>query len=123
MKKILTIFVMLCTVSILLWAQDAETSDALKFEVSTYDAGNAKIEFSFNDLTGVLRVTYTLKNYVFNIGDADAAIRDQILKFADEKGYFKYRVYPEEDDVRYFQETRTTRYKKFFILYDKNRML
>ncbi len=74
------------------------------------------------DLTGVLRVTYTLKTFIFNLGDADAAIRDAVLKFAEEKGYFKYRVYPEEDDVRYFQETRTTRYKKFFILYDKNRL-
>lgn len=122
MKKVLSIFVILFTVSVMLFAQDTEKSDALKFEVSTVDAGNAKIEFSFNDLTGVLRVTYTLKTFIFNLGDADAAIRDAVLKFAEEKGYFKYRVYPEEDDVRYFQETRTTRYKKFFILYDKNRL-
>ena len=61
-------------------------------------------------------------SFIFNLGDADAAIRDAVIKFAEEKGYFKYRVYPEEDDVRYFQETRTTRYKKFFILYDKNRL-
>lgn len=122
MKKVLSILVILVTVGFALSAQDAEKNDALKFEVTTVDAGNAKIEFSFNDLTGVLRTTYTLKTYVFNLGDADAAIRDAVLKFAEEKGYFKYRVYPEEDDVRYFQETRTTRYKKFFILYDKNRL-
>jgi len=122
MKKILSVILILAAVSCAVWSQEAENSDALKFVASSVEAGNAKIDFSFNDLTGVLRVTYTLKNYVFNLGDADAAIRDEVLKFAEEKGYFKYRVYPEEDDVRYFQETRTTRYKKFFILYDKNRL-
>lgn len=122
MKKVLSILVILAALSFAALAQDAEKNDALKFELTTVEAGNAKIEFSFNDLTGVLRITYTLKNYVFSLGDADAAIRDAVLKFAEEKGYFKYRVYPEEDDVRYFQETRTTRYKKFFILYDKNRL-
>ncbi len=122
MKKILSVILILAAVSCAVWSQEAENSDALKFVASSVEAGNAKIDFSFNDLTGVLRVTYTLKNYVFNLGDADAAIRDEVLKFAEEKGYFKYRVYTEEDDVRYFQETRTTRYKKFFILYDKNRL-
>ncbi len=121
MKKVLALLI-LFALSFALLAQEAETKDALKFEVTTVEAGNAKIELSFNELTGVLRVTYTLKTFVFNLGDAEAAIRDVVHKFAEEQGYFKYRVYPEEDDVRYFQDIKTTRYKRFYILYDRNRL-
>lgn len=122
MKKIVAVLLIMVIVGVGLVAQESNENDPLGFEVSYVEADNAKIEFSYNELTGVLRVTYTLKDFVFSLGDADVAIRDEVQKFADEHGYFKYRLYPEEDDVRYFQETRTTRYKRFYILYDKNKL-
>ena len=122
MKKLL-LFAFIISLSLFgLSAQSTETSDSLKFIESSVKAENATIDFSFNDLTGVLRLTYTLEVFTFDLDEADRLIRDEVVKFADEHGYFKYHMYPQEDDIRYFAKTRTTRYKKFYILYDKARL-
>lgn len=103
-------------------AQSESTSDSLKFVETRLKAENATIDLSFNEMTGVLRLTYTLENFPFDLGEADSLIKSAVAKFAEENGFFKYRSYPEEDDVRYFTKTRTTRYKKFYILYDQARL-
>jgi|GEM_PF-1074737 hypothetical protein len=122
MKKML-LFAFIISLSLFgLSAQSTETSDSLKFIESSVKAENATIDFSFNDLTGVLRLTYTLEVFTFDLDEADRLIREAVATFVEENGYFKYRTYPEEDDIRYFAKTRTTRYKKFYILYDKARL-
>lgn len=122
MKKLL-FFVLIVSLSLFfLSAQSTEQGDSLKFIESSVKAGNARIDISFNDLTGVLRLTYTLEVFTFDLDEADRLIRDAVTQFVEENGYFKYHMYPEEDDIRYFAKTRTTRYKKFYILYDKARL-
>lgn len=111
MKKML-LFAFIISLSLFgLSAQSTETSDSLKFIESSVKAENATIDFSFNDLTGVLRLTYTLEVFTFDLDEADRLIREAVATFVEENGYFKYRTYPEEDDIRYFAKTRTTRYK------------
>lgn len=121
MKK-LFVFILVATICITGLSAQAESSDSLKFVETKIKVGNAIIEFSFNEMTGVLRLTYTLEHFSFDLGEADTQIRTAVAAFADEHGFFKYRLYPEEDDVRYFAKTRTTRYKKFYILYDQDRL-
>lgn len=101
---------------------NVETTD-YEFKDTTVKAGDANILLSFNDLTGVLMVTYTLEIRVCDKADAQTAIRDAVAVFAKEQGYFKTRLYEEQDDYRYFADTKTTRYKRFFILYDKGGMV
>ena len=60
-------------------AQSTETSESLKFIESSVKAGNATIDFSFNDLTGVLRLTYTLEVFTFDVTEADRLIRDEVV--------------------------------------------
>ena len=94
MKKML-LFAFIISLSLFgLSAQSTETSDSLKFIESSVKAENATIDFSFNDLTGVLRLTYTLEVFTFDVTEADRLIRDEVVKFADEHGYFKYHMYP-----------------------------
>lgn len=104
------------------FAQNAAADDPYSFKSYSTEAGRAHIDFSFNDLTGVLRVTYTLKNggSSFDRGDANTAIRDAVAVFAREHGYFKSRLYTEEDSLELFDNGRSARYKRFFILYEKN---
>ena len=94
MKKLL-FFVLIISLSLCsLSAQNTEQGDSLKFIDSSVKAGNATIDLSFNDLTGVLRLTYTLEVFTFDLDEADRLIRDEVVKFADEHGYFKYHMYP-----------------------------
>lgn len=101
---------------------DLEQTD-YEFKDSSVKAGDANILFSFNELTGVLMVTYTLELRVCDKDDAQTAIRDAVAVFAKEHGYFKNRLYEEQDEYRYSADTKTTRYKRFYILYDKGGMI
>lgn len=131
MKNIFILFLILATFSFC-FAQETETTtttdstaageDPFTFVKSSVRAGYANIDFSFNEMTGVLRVTYTIKDHPFDRADANTAIRDAVDVFAREHGYFKSRLYTDEDDAAFFAQKNTYRYKRFFILYDKTRL-
>lgn len=122
MKKLLfvSLFIVL---SVCLFAQEAaNTPDPYEFVKSSVTAGYANIEFAFNELTGLLRVTYTLKDHPFDRADAQTAIRDAVDDFSVQHGYMQVRLYPDEDDVSFFSTKNTYRYKRFYILKDKTRL-
>ncbi|NLM01007.1 MAG: hypothetical protein GX220_06085 [Treponema sp.] len=103
--------------------QSSETStDPFAFVKSSVKIGYANIDFAFNEMTGVLRVTYTIKDHPFDRGDANTTIRDAVDKFARDNGYFKARLYTDEDDCAFFAQKNTYRYKRFYILHDKSRL-
>ncbi len=122
MKKLLFVS-LLIVLSVFAFAQEAEKpADPYEFVKSSTTAGYANIEFAFNELTGLLRVTYTIKDHPFDRADAQTAIRDAVDDFSIEHGYMQVRLYPDEDDVAFCSTENTDRYKRFYILKDKSRL-
>ncbi len=122
MKKILFVS-LLIALTVCVFAQEStKAPDPYEFVKSSVTAGYANIEFAFNELTGLLRVTYTLKDHPFDRADAQTAIRDAVDDFSVEHGYMQARLYPDEDDVSFFSTKNTYRYKRFYILKDKTRL-
>ncbi len=98
---------------------DGGSSDPYQFIVYSETKDNAQIDLAFNELTGVLRVTYT-SVFSPNEGDVLISIRDSVSAFARSKGYLKFRVYPDEDSISYRDNGRTMVFKRFYILYEKS---
>lgn len=101
-------------------AYAAENTDPYAFEVFSETRDHARIDLAFNELTGVLRVTYTLQDFSFSEGDAMIAVRDSVSAFARSRGYLKARVYPGDDSISYSEDGRTTYFRRFYILYEKS---
>lgn len=84
-----------------------EQKDPLSFENFNFEEDNAKLKFEFNELSGILRVTYVLEGFKFDQSEATITVRNLVRSFAQEKGYSKINVYPNEDRVRYFGKGAT----------------
>lgn len=137
MKKISVLLVLLMG-AVFVFAQDAtgvsetpagagteadggsSSADPYEFIVYSETRDNATIDLAFNELTGALRVTYTLTNYTFNEGGALFTIGKSVSAFARSKGYLKYRIYPADDSISFSDNGRTAVMKRFYILYDKS---
>ncbi len=52
-------------------------------------------------------VTYVLEGFKFDQSEATITIRNLVRAFAQERGYLKINVYPNEDRVRYFGQGAT----------------
>lgn len=96
--------------------------DPFEFVTTSVKANHATIDLDFNEMTGVLLVTYTIKDFSFDRADANTAIRDAVDNFSREKGYFKARLYPEKDNCSFYGKENTYRYQRFYILHDKGRL-
>ncbi len=134
MKKFAVVFFLLiCSAFIFAQAEGGESSagglgttrgagsssaDPYQFIVYSETRDNAQVDLAFNELTGVLRVTY-VSNYSFNEGDALITVRNSVSAFARSKGYLKYRLYPDEDSISY-REDGSVVLKRFYILYEKS---
>lgn len=128
MKRFLVLLVALIIGTMCFAQTDTEietesSSDPYAFQIFTVTKDHAQIDMAYNELTGVLRATYTLKDFKFDKADATTAIRDAVNTFAKERGYFKLRLYPEEDEMYYSDETRVAKFKRFYILYDRSKVI
>lgn len=124
MKRFLVLLVALI-IGTMCFAQTEteESSDPYAFQIFTVTKDHAQIDMAYNELTGVLRATYTLKDFKFDKADATTAIRDAVNTFAKERGYFKLRLYPEEDEINYSDNLREVKFKRFYILYDRTKVI
>ncbi len=101
---------------------EASADDPYAFVVYSETKDHATIDLSFNELTGVLRATYSIQGFPLNEADAVIAVRDSVLAFARSKGYLKARVYHDNDAISYSPDGKTAYLRRFYILYDKSGM-
>ena len=102
--------------------RDGASNDPYSFSVQSEKKGRANIDLAFNELTGVLRVTYSIRDFDLDVGDATIAIRDSVMAFARAHGYLKARVYQDDDSISYSPDGRTKYLRRFYILHDKSGM-
>ena len=102
--------------------KDNASNDPYSFSVKSEKKGLATINLSFNELTGVLHVTYAVPNARMDEADATTAIRDSVMAFARSNGYLKVRVYQDNDAISYSPDGKTAYMRRFYILYDKSGM-
>ena len=100
--------------------KDNASNDPYSFSVTSEKKGRATVDLSFNELTGVLRVTYSIPRARMDEADATIAIRDSVMSFARSHGYLKARVYQGDDAVSYSPDGKTAYMRRFYILYDKS---
>lgn len=102
--------------------QDGSSNDPYSFLVYSETKGHAKIDLAFNELTGVLRATYSIADSELNEADAVIAVRDSVAAFARSRGYMRVRAYPDDDVLSYSPDGETAYLRRFYILYEKSGM-
>ena len=100
--------------------RDGVSDDPYSFSVQSVKKGRATIDLAFNELTGVLRATYSIPRAQMNEADATIAVRDSVMDFARSHGYLKARVYHDNDAVSYSSDGKTAYLRRFYILSDKS---
>ena len=131
LKIIAFLFVVLCAGAVfaqqggepvMIETKDGASSDPYSFSVQSEKKGQATIDLAFNELTGVLRATYSISNSMMNEGDAAIAIRDAVMAFARSHGYLKARAYQDNDTLSYSPDGKTAYMRRLYILHDKSGM-
>ncbi len=103
MRRILLGLMLLCT-GIGLWAQNAEFIQE-KEKLYTLD-----IEY-YQELQE-LKITYTCNSGIFDEEEAVTIIKNRMITFTKENGYFSYSFYS-KDVLKYDNENRLAKYTSF----------
>jgi hypothetical protein len=108
MKQLFLFGVMLLCAGSGLWAQNAEFIQE-KEKLYTLD-------FEYFPELQELKITYSCNSGIFDEKEAITTIKNRLIPFTKEKGYFSYSFYT-KDVLKYDNENRIAKYTSFVKFY------